>query len=223
MRLGRRKSRPTTTALVLPGPSDSVVIGVPRGGHMPARVLERGPDTLLLAITVPTRPLTPAQLQDLVVEYNSARGRVRLHGAFAVEDPAEPDVVRMRQPRSVEVLQERDYVRIRAGRPVIVYRGSDHGRIESFTVDVSGGGLLLAGPDTLAVGEQMTFRLSLAAGEPPVAGTGQVVRVDAVGRRAIAFTEISDLDRRRLVRFIFECQRAERRRGLSDGSGDGGR
>ncbi len=32
---------------------------------------------------------------------------------------------------------------------------------------------------------------------------------------------ISDLDRRRLVRFIFECQRNERRRGLQTEERDG--
>jgi len=41
-----------------------------------------------------------------------------------------------------------------------------------------------------------------------------VVRIDPQGRRAVEFDSISDLDRRRLVRFIFECQRSERRRGL---------
>ena len=55
----------------------------------------------------------------------------------------------------------------------------------------------------------------------PISGTGKVVRVDAQGHRAVEFESISDLDRRRLVRFIFECQRAERRRGL-DREGSGG-
>jgi c-di-GMP-binding flagellar brake protein YcgR len=87
-------------------------------------------------------------------------------------------------------------------------------QMQSFTVDVSGGGLLLAGPDTLAVGEELTFRLTLTPGVTPVSGTGRVVRVDGQGRRAVEFESISDLDRRRLVRFIFECQRDERRRGL---------
>ena len=87
-------------------------------------------------------------------------------------------------------------------------------QVQSFTVDVSGGGLLLAGPDTLPVGERLEFRQTLTPGVTPVTGTGRVVRVDSHGRRAVEFESISELDRRRLVRFIFECQRAERRRGL---------
>ena len=119
-------------------------------------------------------------------------------------------------PRSVEVLQEREYVRIRSARPVLVYAAREGMRIQSFTVDVSGGGLLLAGPDTLAIGEELTFSLTLTPGVTPVSGRGRVVRVDPQGRRAVEFESISDLDRRRLVRFIFECQRAERRRGLEE-------
>jgi c-di-GMP-binding flagellar brake protein YcgR len=97
---------------------------------------------------------------------------------------------------------------------VLVYSAREGTRIQSFTVDVSGGGLLLAGPDTLGVGEELTFQLTLTPGVTPVSGKGRVVRVDGRGRRAVEFESISDLDRRRLVRFIFECQREERRRGL---------
>ncbi|HEY2202256.1 MAG TPA: PilZ domain-containing protein, partial [Solirubrobacteraceae bacterium] len=117
-------------------------------------------------------------------------------------------------PRSLEVLQEREYVRIRSARPVLVYAAHDGMRVQSFTVDVSGGGLLLAGPDTLRVGHELTFQLTLTPGVTPVSGKGRVVRVDSQGRLAVEFESISDLDRRRLVRFIFECQRSERRRGL---------
>jgi len=221
MRLGRRKAA-VNAPVVLPEPADMVVVSVPPNARIPARVLERGADSLLLAMTVPTRPMTSAQLEDLVLEYNSPRGRVRLHGQFAMADPADPDLLRMREPRSVEVLQERRYVRIRAARPVLVYCGGDRASIESFTVDVSGGGFLLAGPDTLAMGDEVSFRISIVAGADPVLGTGRVVRIDHMGRRAVAFETISDFDRRRLIRFIFESQRVARRRGVKE-EDDGGR
>lgn len=100
-------------------------------------------------------------------------------------------------------------MRIKSSRPVLVYSARDRNQVQSFTVDVSGGGLLLAGPDTLRIGEQVTFRLTLTPGVLPISGTGSVVRSDTHGRRAIEFDTISDLDRRRLVRFILECQHAE--------------
>jgi c-di-GMP-binding flagellar brake protein YcgR len=85
--------------------------------------------------------------------------------------------------------------------------------MQSFTVDVSGGGLLMSGPDALEVGEEVKFRLTLTPGVLPISGTGRVVRTDSQGRGGIVFESISDLDRRRLTRFISECQRAEQRPG----------
>jgi hypothetical protein len=203
--------------ILLPGVSEPVVLAIGGAGRIPARVLERGEDMLVVAITVPSRPFSADQLEGLVLEHSSARGRMRLRGSFVTQDPAEPDLVRIDSPRSLEVLQEREYVRIKSARPVLVYDDRDRNQVQSFTVDVSGGGLLLAGPDTLRVGDEVKFRLTLTPGVLPVSGTGKVVRIDRQGRRAVEFESISDLDRRRLVRFIFECQRAERRRGLEGG------
>lgn len=214
MRLGRSKA-PDRQPIVLPEVSEAVILTIGGGGRIPARVLERETDALLVAITVPTKPLSSSQLEKMVLEYSSTRGRVRLGGHCTMADPQDPDLVRIDSPRSVEVLQEREYVRIKSARPVLVYSSHDTMQMQSFTVDVSGGGLLLAGPDTLQIGDQVKFRLTLTPGVLPVSGTGKVVRTDQHGRRAVVFDEISDLDRRRLVRFIFECQRAERRRGLN--------
>lgn len=218
MRLGRRKRDEPGGAVALPEVSTDAMLVTPDGGRIRARVLESCPDLLSVAIMVPIRPLTPSQLETLVLEFAGPRGRVRLQGTF---ESVERDVLHMHSPRSVEVLQQRDYVRIEAARPVVVYAGAAGGQVQSFTVDISGGGLLLAGPDNLAVGDLVSFSLSIETGQPPIAGKGRIVRVDVRGRRAIRFEEISDLDRRRLVRFIFECQRLERRRGLEGGGGAG--
>jgi|SRR5271166_2987225 len=214
MKLGRGKAPASSTPMVLPERLEDVVLRTADGAKVPARVLERVADTLTVAITARTRPLGAGQLDGLVLEYSNERGRMRLSGTFVIDDPSDPDLLRMLAPRSIDVLQQRSYVRIHAARPVVVYCGADGGQIQSFTVDVSGGGLLLAGPDTLAIGQEIRFQLSITPGEQPVSGTATVVRIDNMGRRAVAFDTISDHDRRRLVRFIFQCQRAERRRGL---------
>ncbi|HXN38305.1 MAG TPA: PilZ domain-containing protein [Solirubrobacteraceae bacterium] len=215
MRLGRGKPD-ASKPVALPGHGDLLTLAMTSGERLPARVLERGVNTLLLAITVATGPLSAGELEGLVVEFTAHHGRVRLQGAVKLENPAEPDVLRMDSPRSIEVLQEREYVRINAARPVLVYAGSDLLEIQSYTVDLSGGGFLLAGPHTLEIGEEVSFQLSLNHDVLPIAGKARVVRVDRQGRRAAVFHEISDLDRRRLVRFIFECQRTERHRGLRE-------
>jgi hypothetical protein len=214
MKLGRggaAKPKPVT----LPERAQTVTL-VPAGGKgLPARVLERGQDTLLVAIMVPTEPLSRRQLEGLVLEFVGTQGRVRLSGTATQEDPSDPDVLRIDQPRSIEVLQEREYVRVKTSRPAVITSRRDPMPVESFTIDLSGGGFLLAGPASLKIGDELRFQLNLTPGELVIGGIGRVVRVDSMGHRAIAFESISELDRRRLIRFLFECQRAERQRGLA--------
>ncbi|MGP0101331.1 MAG: flagellar brake protein [Solirubrobacteraceae bacterium] len=215
MKFGRGHVEEASTPLVLPERSQTVTL-VPAGGKgLPARVLERSADALLLAIMVPTEPLSQRQLDGIVVEFLGPQGRVRLSGTATVENPSEPDVLRIDRPRSIEVLQEREYVRIKVARPALVYGAHDQIPIQSFTVDLSGGGFLLAGSDSLSKGDEVQFQLTLTPGELVIGGTGRVVRVDPKGHRAVAFESISEVDRRRLIRFIFDCQRSERHRGLA--------
>ncbi len=221
MKLGRGQAA-KSAPVALPERSQSVTL-VPAGGKaLPARVLERGPDMLLVAIMVPTEPLTNRQMDGLVLEFVAPQGRVRLTGTVSIENPAEPDVLRIDGPRSVEVLQEREYVRIKSARPALVYGGPDKIPVQSYTVDLSGGGFLLAGPDSLKIGDEVQFQLTLTPGVLLISGTGTVVRVDGQGRRAVEFDSITELDRRRLIRFLFELQRAERQRGLERDGPHGG-
>ena len=218
MRLGRAKSKPTNE-LQLPSKSDTVTLVGPTGERIQARIAESEPDTLLVLVMFrPEQPLTPSVLKDLVLEYAGKRGRVRVRGTVSLEDR---DLVRFRELYSVEVLQEREFVRVRSTRPVLVSDRRSHSPVQTFSVDVSGGGLLLAGPTTLKIGEQIQFRLTTTPGSAPIVGTGTVVRTDVRGHRAICFDQISEGDHRRLVRFIFECQRTERRRGLEQVSSNG--
>ncbi len=213
MRFGRGDPG-KSTPVALPERAQTVTLTPSGGSGIPARVLECSPDSLLVAIMVPIEPLSHRQLEGIVLEFSGPHGRVRLTGTASLESPAEPDVVRLDGPRSIEVLQEREYVRIKAARPAIVYGAPDQLPIQSFTVDLSGGGFLLAGPDSLRIGDEIHFQLTLTPGVLVIGGTGRIVRVDAHGRRAVAFESISEPDRRRLIRFIFECQRLERQRGL---------
>lgn len=214
MKFGRGKTDESNMASELPSSSTSVTLVLARNARIPARVLESAPGSLLVVIMVPINPLSPAQLAGMVLEFLGPKGRVRLTGTAAVESPSEPDVIRLTDLRSLDVVQEREHVRIRSARRVVVYGGENLAQIDSYTLDISGGGFLMAGADLLRVGDEVQFQLELADGELPVCGTGKVVRVDPRGYRGIAFARIKDLDQRRLVRYIFECQRAELRLGL---------
>ena len=175
----RRSNRAKNGPVPLPERSDPVLLKIPGSDRIPARVLESAVQSLQVAILVPTRAFGARELEELVVEYPSARGRVHLTGTAVIEDPHEPDLIRVQGPLTAEVLQERDFVRVSSARPVLVYMGSGSEKIQSFTVDLSGGGLLLAGPDTLQIGERIEFRLTVAQDAPPIKGVGTVVRIDA--------------------------------------------
>lgn len=204
--------------LELPERSDPVTIVRPSGERVQARIAERDNSGLLVALMFRAEvPFSAGSLDQLVLEFTNSRGRIRLQGTVTLEDR---ELLRFRELHSVELIQQREYVRIQSTRPVLVLTGGRGGTVQTYSVDISGGGILLAGPSTLKIGEQVEFRLTTAKGSPPIAGVGTVVRTDLQGRRAICFDEIGEGEHRRLVHFIFDCQRAERRRGLeSDGRG----
>lgn len=168
-------------------------------------------DALTLALP---RGEAPAIKPGLVLlEVKSGRGIMRMLGDGK---PLDPTTMRLRVVDVLEVHQRRNFVRVRAPRPIVVETGPDGPPIDSFALDLSGGGLLLAGPDYLEEGERMSLRLRLSRDGTPIEGSGRVVRVDDNGHRAVAFEEISDDDRERLIHFIFDRERAERR-ALLDG------
>jgi hypothetical protein len=219
MNLRRAPKAQDPGELVLPERSDPVTIVRPSGERIQARVAERDGEGLRVALMFRAeKPLENGPLDELVLEFTNARGRVRLQGTVTLE---EPELLRFRELRSPALIQQREYVRVQSTRPVLVVTGGSQGTVQTYSVDISGGGILLAGPSALKVGEQVQFRLTTAKGSPPIPGVGTVVRTDTRGRRAICFDEIAEGDHRRLVRFIFDCQRAERRRGLGEEEGSG--
>ncbi len=215
MKLRRAKGSSDSEEIALPERSEAVTLVRSSGERVQARVAERNGVELSVALMFrPERPLGAGDTNGLLLEFTNSAGRVRLQGEVTLVDR---ELVRFREVSSVEQIQQREYVRVRSTRPVAVISGGVQSTLQTFSVDLSGGGMLLAGPSTLRVGEQIQFRLTTVQGNPPVSGVATVVRADSQGRRAVCFDEISEGDHRRLVRFIFECQRAERRRGLEDG------
>jgi len=205
--------------VTLPSPSDAVTIVGPRGERIPARVVDSDGDSVDVALMFrPARPLRQDLLKQLTMEFTLPRGRVRLQGDVQLEDR---DLLHFADLRPVELRQEREYVRVPSSRPVTISIDHGPGKVLTYSVDLSGGGILLAGPSTLQIGERIPFELTTDKGEAPIRGVGVVVRVDSESRRAIRFERISEVDRRRLVRFIFECMRVERQRQLLRG-GPGG-
>jgi hypothetical protein len=106
-------------------------------------------------------------------------------------------------------VHQRANVRVQAQRPVIAYVGDERSEVLSYTLDLSAGGMLLAGLDHLEAGEQLEFELTLEPDDPVVSGVATVVRATPDGNCAVSFKSMGDEDERRLVKWVFDYQRSE--------------
>jgi hypothetical protein len=121
-----------------------------------------------------------------------ARGRAdpRASGQAPADPFAQPVVHHVGADR-------RRLTRAPIARPVVVRR--DLGEQRTFALDVSAGGVLLAGPADLTVGEVLDVRVDL--GEP-VGVRGRVVRETPDGCKGVAFEQLGQDDRDRLDRYV---------------------
>ena len=202
----------------LPPDGEQGKLLLPDGGVMPVRVAQSANGVLLLVhlLKSPAPPATGGEPP--VLEWTSARGIVRLRGKAEWEAP---DLVRFEVADLIDLQQRREHVRVHAPRPVVLEVDDKPDELGTFAIDISGGGILLAGPDTLNIGDRLRFRLLLASAELAIDGSGQVVRYGPGGYRAIAFTDVSEADRERMIRFIFDFERTSRRIRRDDQPGGG--
>lgn len=219
-----RRRKPQESARLPPDGEQGKLL-LPGGEVMPVRVAESGEGMLrLVYLLAPQTPLKAGDGEPPVLEWSSARGVVRLAGKVVWEAP---DLVRFEVEDMIDLQQRREHVRVHAPRPVVLEFEQSGRELGTFAIDLSGGGVLLAGPDTLQIGDRLRFRLLLDGGTASIEGAGHVVRYGPGGYRAIAFSDVTAADRERLIRFIFEFERASRRvrsdesppRGRDDGQG----
>lgn len=107
-------------------------------------------------------------------------------------------------------IQRRRFVRVSAEVPAALVavdpgQGAER-RVVARTLNVSLGGMLLAGAPDLRVDEPLHFALEL--GGQTVAGTGRVVRGAPDGTRGVAFEGLHGRAERTLARYVTERQRS---------------
>jgi hypothetical protein len=204
----------TDNVVSLPG-SGQGTLSTPEGEALPVRTFERGQDVVLVVLLDVPEHEAADRLPSADLEYASVRGIVRLHGEAVFEDRS---LIRFRASGDAEVMQRRSFVRVQTPQAITVASDDDpDGDGESlYTVDISGGGMLLAGTDTLEPDQTLRFTIALGDGQPPVQGDARVVRIREDGKRAAVFEQIDEHDRQRLIRFVFECMRTARARTRGD-------
>jgi hypothetical protein len=199
----------------LPELRQDVVITLPDRTQYRGRVSRVTDEEIVVVLMLVDvrNPLTLGDASPMIVEFPAPRGLVRLEGRGTV---ATHDLVRFHHEGAVDIVQRRDFVRVRVVRPLaLACIGEDDmpGEwVETLTVNVSGNGLLASGPEMLAIGDEVAFRMTVDEGEPPIAGRGRVARVADDGQRGIAIEELDRDARRQLVRFVFEQERIARQR-----------
>lgn len=202
----------------LPQLAEHVRLVLGSGETLPARIVERSADSLAAAVIVPAATIRERELAALTLEYSNPAGRVRLTGSTTIETDADSVVVRIEEPQLIEVVQGRAHVRVRAECAITLVRGHDGEELHTTTVDLSGGGALIAAAGHYLLEDELAFELFVGRGagsDPgglggvPVTGTAQVARIDARGRMGLYFSDITPADRWRLIRYTLECQENE--------------
>jgi hypothetical protein len=170
---------------------------------LPVRVFERGGGEMMLVLMLADDAERVAA--PMMLEYTSARGLVRFQGEFEI---AGADLVRFHVRTEPDVLQRREFVRVESVQPVVLSGPDGELTIDTHAIEISGGGMLLSGPSSLAPGSAVRFSLHLDPEEEPILGAARVVRAAGSGQRALMFDQITSGDRQRLIHYIFERQRA---------------
>jgi hypothetical protein len=142
---------------------------------------------------------------EAVIEAPGARGLARLVGTMR-QHRGRPDSVRVDFDDGPEVIQRRQFVRIETNTGVTVVR-ADGTSDRTHSINLSGAGLLLAGPADLAMEEAIVMDIEIGPEDPPIHARGRVVRETRSGYKGVRLALIEEGDRDRLIHFVFEQQR----------------
>ena len=107
--------------------------------------------------------------------------------------------------------ERREFDRVAVALPVTLL-ADDRPRIATWTVDVSGGGMLVNAsglPDDVRLG----FQLTIGPGEAPVEGTARVARAPKPDHLALAFESVRAADHERLIAYLTRQRSATARLG----------
>jgi len=207
----RKRHEPTPKPSQLLPHTEEGQLTTAGGRQWPVRVTERDGDVLMLMVE--SGDLDRGQIESLTLECTSEYGVARFEGDAVLEDH---DLVRFRVRSSPTVQQRREFFRVRAPRPVVLAVAGSARIGNAYAVDLSGGGMLLSGPETLELDDKIRFRLHLDAETEPIRGLARVVRCPSGTERALVFEQITKQDRERLIHFIFDRQRIERAKTRDD-------
>jgi hypothetical protein len=187
----------------------AVQLELDRHGRWTALVEAVMPDRIAIA-ALARLPVAAAELSGVAARLaiTTPRGVVHTQGIILAADRA--GLLELQITDEYEVDQRREHVRIAAALPGVV--GPRDGRqqpLHTFTLDVSGGGLLVAGAGLVDIGAPVAVTIKLPDRDP-LRTDARIARRTDGGHVGLVFEGMPEGDRQALVRWIFERQRLER-------------
>lgn len=172
------------------------------GEALSVTIAPRG-DELVLVLHVDPGTTLDKPEDEMLLESITSRGLVRLRGKI---ERISEDLARFSVFTEPELIQRREFVRVTAPQRV---RLEDLCGVivDAHSVNLSGGGMLVAARRAFERDAELHFSLGLGADLPPFQGLGQIVRCSQDNEFGIVFTKISAHDRERLIGFVFDRQR----------------
>jgi hypothetical protein len=206
----------------VPLPGEDVSLVIPDRQMLRARVdddFTGGVDLAVLQSSLSANHRSTSYL-----EFVGAEGLWRYVGRFVPLDRAaytDPEqvrqVVRFTFAGPPQLMQRREFIRADYVTLVSLFDLGDPDAVAQpgFTVNISGGGLLVRGCAGLEVEDHVHADLLVEPHGPRIVAECRVVRVTDDGHVAVQFTAIAEADRDILVEFAYALERARREMAIS--------
>jgi hypothetical protein len=186
-------------------------VTLPELGSFPAVVDVDADHATAMLLVRPLHPLDETVGSEVQIDMPTNRGLLHLDAQVAQAPDSE--VLELHLTGESQLVQRRDFVRVDAFLEVAVTPAGSDEPIPAAVVNISGSGAVVSRLANTEVGDIAHLELRLAPLDPPLEIEARVVRAFDEQFRAVHFELIKESDRERIVRFVFERQRLERRHG----------
>jgi hypothetical protein len=185
-------------------------VTLPEIGSFPAVVELDDEHATAMLLVRPLQSLTGTVGSDVQIDIATKRGL--LHVDAQVVEASAGEVLELGLTSS-ELVQRRSFVRVDAFLEVVVTPSTTGQPLPAAVVNISASGAVVSRLSGMAVGDDARLDLRLAPYDPPLRIDARVVRKFDEQFRAVHFELIQESDRERIVRFVMDRQRLERRHG----------
>ncbi|EHQ91598.1 flagellar brake protein [Desulfosporosinus youngiae] len=190
-------------------------------GHYRSRVEEMGERLLSVGVPIENGELVPVREGTKVkVTFWDETAAYSFEGKIMQRIAVPFPIFVLVLPDTVAKVQRRDFVRVPATFPITFRMVTREGLSDSFkavTLDLSGGGMRFSTKERIENKSLLFVQFSLPHGEIQTpASVCRVVSIEDTKQYSVSvkFHEISERERDKIIRCVFDIQRAMRKKGL---------